>query len=86
MAEYAKQGDAACTLMEECAEVIQIIAKLKRFGGRWDEVPPGKDKTRWEMLQIEMNDVLLAWDILQEVRDRATDPYLSWDGDASHSE
>tara|TARA_R110000868_G_scaffold37331_1_gene132226 strand:- start:4665 stop:4925 length:261 start_codon:yes stop_codon:yes gene_type:complete len=86
MAEYAQEGDPAHHLMEECAEVIQVIAKLNRFKGAWDEIPPGKDKTRWEMLEEEMNDLLLAWNRLQEERDRATNPYESWDGDSSHSE
>jgi NTP pyrophosphatase (non-canonical NTP hydrolase) len=65
MAIYAGQGDTALTLAEECAEVIQIITKMKRFGGNWDEVPPGKDKTRWQMLEEEMNDLLCAWDTLK---------------------
>lgn len=68
MTEFKGQGDPACTLMEECAEAIQVIAKFKRFGGNWDEVPPGKDKTRWEMLQEEMNDIKLAWLTLQYER------------------
>lgn len=86
MAEYAGQGDAASTLQEEAAEVIQVIAKFNRFGRNWNEVPPGKDKTRWQMLEEEMNDLLLAWETLKEERDRATNPYESWNGDASHSE
>lgn len=65
MAKYAGQGDTALTLAEECAEVIQIITKLKRFNGNWNEIPPGKDKTRWEMLEEEMNDLLLAWERLK---------------------
>ena len=65
MAKYAGQGDTALTLAEECAEVIQIITKLKRFNGNWNEVPPGKDKTRWQMLEEEMNDLLLAWERLK---------------------
>ena len=65
MAKYAGQGDTALTLAEECAEVIQIITKLKRFNGNWNEIPPGKDKTRWRMLEEEMNDLLLAWERLK---------------------
>lgn len=65
MAEYAGQGDAASTLQEEAAEVIQVIAKFNRFGRNWNEIPPGKDKTRWEMLEEEMNDLLLAWERLK---------------------
>ena len=68
MAEYQGIGDAASNLMEECAEVIQVIAKLKRFGGNWDEIPPGKTKTRWQMLDEEMYDLILAWKKLKEER------------------
>jgi hypothetical protein len=66
VAEYINQGDTALNLAEECAEVIQIITKMKRFDGDWDEIPPGKEKSRWEMLEEEMADVLSAWSILQE--------------------
>ena len=31
MAEYKGQGDTALNLAEECAEVIQVIAKLKIY-------------------------------------------------------
>lgn len=65
MAKYAGQGDAASTLQEEAAEIIQVIAKFNRFGRNWNEVPPGKDKTRWQMLEEEMNDLLLAWERLK---------------------
>lgn len=81
MAQYAGQGDTALTLAEECAEVIQIITKMKRFGGNWDEIPPGKDKTRWEMLEEEMSDLLLAWDALKNERLTKAD---YWDGDETH--
>lgn len=64
MAQYQGQGDAAYTLMEEAAEVIQVITKMKRFNGNWDEIPPGRDKTRWEMLVGEMSDLMLAWNQL----------------------
>ncbi len=73
MAQYQGQGDAAYTLMEEAAEVIQVIAKMKRFNGNWDEIPPGKDKTRWEMLVSEMNDLMLAWnELCQDRHDEIT--------------
>ena len=61
MGAFKNEGDAALALAEECAEVIQIINKLKRFDGDWNEVPPGKDKTRWEMLNEEMDDLLYQW-------------------------
>ena len=66
MGQFKNQGDAALTLAEECAEVVQVIAKLKRFGGTWHEVPPGKDKSRIQMLKEEMDDVLYQWNRLQE--------------------
>lgn len=66
MAEFANQGVPEAILAEECSEVIQIITKKIRFQGGWSEVPPGKDKTRWEMLEEEMKDVLLAWDNLKK--------------------
>lgn len=83
MGKYAGQGDTALTLAEECAEVIQIITKMKRFGGNWDEVPPGKDKTRWQMLEEEMNDLLRAWDRISKEQLSEAD---YWDGDNSASE
>ena len=64
MGQFKDVGDAALALAEECAEVIQIIAKMKRFGGDWNEIAPGKDKSRWEMLRDEMADVMHQWDRL----------------------
>lgn len=61
MGQFKNEGDAALALAEECAEVIQVIAKYQRFGGDWDEIPPGKDKTRWEQLNEEMDDLLYQW-------------------------
>jgi len=66
MAEFANVGMAEAILMEEMGEVIQILAKKVRFDGKWDEVPPGKTKTRWEQLEAEMQDVMLAWKNLQK--------------------
>jgi len=65
MAKFANVGMAEAILMEEMAEAIQVIAKKVRFDGKWDEVPPGKTKTRWEQLEAEMQDVMLAWKNLQ---------------------
>ena len=61
MGAFKNEGDAALALAEECAEVIQVIAKYQRFGGDWDEIPPGKEKSRWEMLNDEMNDLVHQW-------------------------
>lgn len=48
--------------------MIQIITKLHRFNGNWDEVPPGKDKSRWQELEGEMEDLLYQWERLKENR------------------
>ena len=61
MGKFKDVGKPSLVLMEEMAEAIQVIAKLHRFQGTWDEVPEGQDKTRWEMLQAEMNDVFYQW-------------------------
>ena len=82
MAKYAGQGDTALTLAEECAEVIQIITKLKRFNGNWNEIPPGKDKTRWQMLEEEMNDLLLAW---ERLKNESNPIYISVTVDEEHT-
>ena len=68
MAQYEGQGDAALNLAEECSEVIQVITKMKRFNGNWDEIPPGSKKTRWDMLELEMGDVIIAWANLKAQR------------------
>lgn len=62
MGQYKNEGDAAFTLAEECAEVIQVITKKYRFGGDWNEIPPGKDKTRLEELKEEMADLIFAYE------------------------
>lgn len=64
MAEYKDQGNPEFNLLEELAEVMQVIAKKQRFNGNWNEVPPGKTKTRLEQLQDEMSDVLIAYNNL----------------------
>ena len=62
MGLYKNEGDAALTLAEECAEVIQVITKKYRFGGDWNEIPPGKSQTRLEELKAEMADVIFAYE------------------------
>ncbi len=47
---------------EECAEVIQAISKIRRFG--IDNAKPGKDQTNREHLEEELGDVLAMVDIL----------------------
>ena len=49
-------------LQEECAEVIQAVSKISRFG--LDNYKPGKPKTNREHLEDEVGDVLAMIDIL----------------------
>ena len=52
-------------LQEECAEVIQAVSKIRRFG--MDNVKPGKPKTNREHLEEELGDLYAMIDILQEL-------------------
>lgn len=65
MGLHKNEGSAAAALAEECGEVVQIISKLYRFGGNWNEVPPGKTKSRWEQLEEEMSDLFFQWNRLR---------------------
>lgn len=49
-------------LQEECAEVIQAVSKISRFG--IDNVKPGKPKTNREHLEEELGDMLAMIDIM----------------------
>lgn len=49
-------------LQEECAEVIQAVSKINRFG--IDNFKPGKPKTNREHLEDELGDVLAMIDLL----------------------
>ena len=62
MGQHKDEGYALVALAEECAEVIQIITKAMRFGGDLDEVPPGKQSSRWAQLEAEMEDLLYQWE------------------------
>jgi NTP pyrophosphatase (non-canonical NTP hydrolase) len=68
MGLHKDEGDAALALAEECAEVIQLITKMKRFNGSWDEIRPGQLMSRWDELESEMNDLLYQWRRLQNER------------------
>jgi NTP pyrophosphatase (non-canonical NTP hydrolase) len=52
-------------LQEECAEVIQAVSKISRFG--LDNPKPGKPKTNREHLEEELGDLLAMVDILHEM-------------------
>ena len=50
---------------EECAEVIQSISKISRFG--IDNLKPGKPKTNREHLEEELGDLYAMIEILQDM-------------------
>lgn len=52
-------------LQEECAEVIQAVSKINRFG--IDNYKPGKPKTNREHLEEELGDMLAMIEILQDM-------------------
>jgi len=68
MGLHKNEGNPAAALAEECGEVVRIISKLYRFGGDWDEVPPGKSLSRWEQLEGEMEDLIYQWERLKAAR------------------
>ena len=49
-------------LQEECAEVIQAVSKISRFG--IDGAKPGTTKTNREHLEEEVGDLMAMVDIL----------------------
>ncbi len=66
MGKFKDIGEPSLVLMEELAEAIQVIAKMHRFKGQWNEIPEGKQISRWEELQAEMADVFYQWFRLKE--------------------
>jgi len=52
-------------LQEECAEVIQAVSKISRFG--LDNFKPGKPKTNKEHLEEELGDLLAMICILEKM-------------------
>ena len=59
--------EAVDILQEECAEVIQIASKIKRFG--IDSVSPYTGETNKEILQRELGDLTAMMVILSEMLD-----------------
>jgi NTP pyrophosphatase (non-canonical NTP hydrolase) len=60
-----KEKEVMDILQEECAEVIQAVSKISRFG--IDNYKPGKPKTNRQHLEEELGDMLAMIDILQEM-------------------
>jgi NTP pyrophosphatase (non-canonical NTP hydrolase) len=52
-------------LQEECAEVIQAVSKIRRFGA--DNCKHGIGQTNREHLEEEMGDMLAMIDIMMEM-------------------
>jgi NTP pyrophosphatase (non-canonical NTP hydrolase) len=61
----AQEKEVMDILQEECAEVIQAVSKISRFG--IDNYKPGKPKTNREHLEEELGDMMAMIDILQEM-------------------
>ena len=61
----AREKEVMDILQEECAEVIQAVSKINRFGA--DNVKPGKPKTNREHLEEELGDMLAMIDIMLEL-------------------
>jgi hypothetical protein len=62
MSLNSKEKEVMDILQEECAEVIQAVSKISRFG--LDNFKPGKPKTNREHLEEELGDMLAMIDIL----------------------
>ena len=67
----AKEKEVMDILQEECAEVIQAVSKISRFG--IDNFKPGKPKTNREHLEEELGDMLAMIDIMLELGVVSTD-------------
>ena len=63
-------------LQEECAEVIQAVSKISRFG--LDNFKPGKPKTNREHLEEELGDMMAMIDILHSMDIYSTLSKTSW--------
>ena len=61
----SKEKEVMDILQEECAEVIQAVSKISRFG--LDNLKPGKPKTNREHLEEELGDLYAMIEILQEL-------------------
>jgi NTP pyrophosphatase (non-canonical NTP hydrolase) len=61
----SKEKEVMDILQEECAEVIQAVSKISRFG--IDNYKPGKPKTNREHLEEELGDMLAMIDIMLEL-------------------
>ena len=61
----SKINEVMDILQEECAEVIQIVSKIRRFG--IDEIHLKRGMSNREMLCEEVGDVLCMVELLREL-------------------
>ena len=61
----SKINEVMDILQEECAEVIQIVSKIRRFGR--DEIHLKRGMSNREMLCEEVGDVLCMVELLREL-------------------
>ena len=59
-----KQKEVMLIAQEECAEVIQAISKVFRFG--MDDVHPTTNKSNKDSLEEEVGDLLCMIELMQE--------------------
>ena len=59
-----KQKEVMLIAQEECAEVIQAISKVFRFG--MDDVHPTTNKSNRDSLEEEVGDLLCMIELLQQ--------------------
>lgn len=60
-----QEQEVMAILAEECAEVIQAISKINRFGA--DNFKPGKPKTNRQHLEEEIGDLVAMVDIMVDL-------------------
>lgn len=61
-----KESEVMDILQEECAEVIQAVSKIRRFGV--DSKHPEGGPTNLEHLEIEIGDVIAMIEIMNEFK------------------
>lgn len=67
----ASQRERIDLLQEECAEVIQICSKIKRFG--YDDTKPGQTLTNRARLEEELGHVLNMLEMMYRRKDVAAE-------------
>jgi NTP pyrophosphatase (non-canonical NTP hydrolase) len=63
----ANLNEVLLIIQEECAEVVQAVSKVIRFG--WENHHPERTKTNREELEEELGDLLAMYDILLQTRE-----------------